>query len=824
MSDLQQLLLGNMVLAVGLAVLALVAGWMGRPALAHALWVLVLLKLLTPQVWRVPVPAPIRTTVAADVMRRPDIKAGDAAMSPALATVGRIPSPAVVDSSPASSPPSALRRLSPEQALLGLWVSGSAIWIACVLVRLGRFHRLLRLAVAVEADVQREVAQLAGRLGLSKAPRGYWLQGTLGPMVWPWLGGARLLLPRRLWESLGAEQRRTLLIHELAHLRRRDHWVRAVELLAMAVYWWNPLVWWARRELERHEEQCCDAWVVWAMPQAQRPYAEALVDTLDFLAGVGMGLPPAASGIGQLRNLEKRIVMIVGQGPPKSLSWAGWLLVAGLVAVLPLTPVWGQTPAAATTQTAATLPAASQASVRSGETLYPGGRRPNGNCSIAGKVVAEATGKPIDQCSVYLFSDDSFDALFFQPEADGSFVFKDIAPGTYSLRVINAPGYQESNYNPNGSKEQFPPFKLKPAQKLEGLLFKLKPAFCITGKVLDEAGRPLATLHDGSGPWVMAWQQQTDPERPKFMIASQSQVFADGYTLDGLDGSPVYVMAIDDMAWKHDGAYPPSYYPGVFSRASAQLIHFGNGRKVTGIDIHLRKTGGLVLQGQVTDKTTGKPIPDAMIVVQHADVLFDSVFAYTGQDGRYRFECLGEGNCSVNVDATPTGFVRYRKTITLAAGAASAKLDFALAPGASIRGKFVRADGTPARIVPEVALGGAQVGKPDYQGPTYSNSGTHHRHDPDSVGQHGCCWWPGEGPYNDTAMFFPTADSFMLLGVMPGKAILYFNPMTPGERVARMLLNGKRLPGWQLDVTAGQTIDGVTIELQDQAAGTAGHK
>jgi hypothetical protein len=641
-------------------------------------------------------------------------------------------------------------------------------------------------------------------------------------MVWPWLGEARLLLPRRLWENLSAEQRRTLLVHELAHLRRRDHWVRAVELLAMAVYWWNPLVWWARRELERHEEQCCDAWVVWAMPLAQRPYAEALVDTLDFLAGVGVGLPPAASGMGQLRNLEERIVMIVGQGPPKSLSWAGWLLVAGLVAVLPLTPMWGQTPEATATQTAATLSPASGAFVSSGERLGPTGRRPNGNCLIAGKVVAEATGQPIAQGDVLLFSDNSFDSINIQPNVDGSFVFKDIAQGTYTLHVQDAPGYQVSYYNPDGSKEQFPPFDLKPAQKLEGLLFKLKPAFRITGKVLDEAGRPLATLPDGSGPIVLAWKQQADPDGTKFNIACQTIVRAHGYTLDGLDDSPVYVMAIDFGAWKHDGAYPPCYYPGVFSRAAAQLIRFGSDREVTGIDIHLRKTGGLVLQGQVTDKTTGKPIPDAMVVVLHNDMLFDRVLGYTGKDGTYRIEGLGEGDCNVNVDATPAGFVRYRKTITLAAGAAPAQLDFALVPGATIRGKFVRADGMPAQIFLHAAFGGATVGKSDQRS---SYSGFPHRHAPDYIGRQTPVFYePGYGPYNRSPMFFPTADSFMLLGVMPGKANLYFDPKTPGQRVVRMLLNGKQLPGFQLDVTAGQDIDGVEIELEDQAARTAGQK
>ena len=58
-----------------------------------------------------------------------------------------------------------------------------------------------------------------------------------------------------------------ILAHELAHLRRRDHWVRAVELIVSTVYWWNPLVWVIRRQIHQAEDLCCDAWVRWAFPE-----------------------------------------------------------------------------------------------------------------------------------------------------------------------------------------------------------------------------------------------------------------------------------------------------------------------------------------------------------------------------------------------------------------------------------------------------------------------------------------------------------------------------------------------------------------------------
>jgi beta-lactamase regulating signal transducer with metallopeptidase domain len=89
-------------------------------------------------------------------------------------------------------------------------------------------------------------------------------------MLWAVLRRPRLLLPAGLWDDLDEAQRDTLIAHELAHLRRRDHWVRLVEVAATVLYWWHPAVWWARRELREAEEQCCDAWVVWSMPRCAR--------------------------------------------------------------------------------------------------------------------------------------------------------------------------------------------------------------------------------------------------------------------------------------------------------------------------------------------------------------------------------------------------------------------------------------------------------------------------------------------------------------------------------------------------------------------------
>ena len=100
-----------------------------------------------------------------------------------------------------------------------------------------------------------------------------------------WCAGRRptIVLPMRLVRQLDDQSTALILAHELAHLRRRDHWVRAVELFVLTIYWWNPLVWVIRRQIHQAEDLCCDAWVRWAFPECTRRYAEVVLRTAESL-------------------------------------------------------------------------------------------------------------------------------------------------------------------------------------------------------------------------------------------------------------------------------------------------------------------------------------------------------------------------------------------------------------------------------------------------------------------------------------------------------------------------------------------------------------
>ena len=133
--------------------------------------------------------------------------------------------------------------------VLLLWLTGTAGWSALAVRRAQWLRPPVAFAEPAPAWLRDEVAELAGRLELRRAPAVWLVPGRLAPMLWSLAAARVCCVPAGLLGSLTSQQRATLLLHELAHLRRRDHWVRVLEILTTGLFWWHPVVWWARREL-----------------------------------------------------------------------------------------------------------------------------------------------------------------------------------------------------------------------------------------------------------------------------------------------------------------------------------------------------------------------------------------------------------------------------------------------------------------------------------------------------------------------------------------------------------------------------------------------
>jgi bla regulator protein BlaR1 len=357
MQSFLSLALSNALLATVLALLAAVVTRVcRRPVVRHALWLLVLLKLITPPLFPLSVAWPRSEENESPAAEPPQavvvLPSESDSSEPFESESGRDArapesEPNVRDArlivSPPSSPP-LIDYWIP--ALFVVWLGGALTWWTVVAARLGQFQRCIRQTSRAPVEVQEQSRRTAKLLGLRRCPPVVFVSAPLSPMLWALGLSPRLLLPEELWHKLTAEQQDTLLAHELAHLRRGDHWVRRLELVVLGLYWWHPVVWWARRRLQEAEEECCDALVVAVLPDAAPAYASALVETVTFLSQTRPAVLVGTSGAGQVPLLKRRLTMILSETPSRKPSRIAFWSVLGLGALLlPLAPQAARTEA-----------------------------------------------------------------------------------------------------------------------------------------------------------------------------------------------------------------------------------------------------------------------------------------------------------------------------------------------------------------------------------------------------------------------------------------------------------------------------------------------
>lgn len=98
------------------------------------------------------------------------------------------------------------------------------------------------------------------------------------------------------------------LLHELAHIQRRDLWMAALAHLACLLHWFNPAVWWLRRTMLTQCEFACDAHLL-RKGADPRAYAHALCDVARSAAA-----PPLSLAMAGHAPLRERILFL-SRGP-----------------------------------------------------------------------------------------------------------------------------------------------------------------------------------------------------------------------------------------------------------------------------------------------------------------------------------------------------------------------------------------------------------------------------------------------------------------------------------------------------------------------------
>ena len=213
-----------------------------------------------------------------------------------------------------------------------VWLAGTLIVGTVTLVRIRRFGRLLSRVAVSDDEVTRVIVRVAVRLGLKRCPPVRVVPGNLGPLVWAGALPPVVIVPRPLWNTVGDEERETLLAHELAHVVRRDHWVRRFEAVVLALFWWLPTAWFAIRQRESAAESCCDAIVLATFPERPQAYAEALFHAVSVHSTGRVAV--LASGLGRTSELKERLAMILHNRIPRPPRRLTKILLYGAAAIL----------------------------------------------------------------------------------------------------------------------------------------------------------------------------------------------------------------------------------------------------------------------------------------------------------------------------------------------------------------------------------------------------------------------------------------------------------------------------------------------------------
>jgi len=152
---------------------------------------------------------------------------------------------------------------SPNLAVAAAWLALS--WMAGVLLMFGRYsvscisvRRFRRRGVCSAPDTwQREVERLTALLRISRTVR--LLESCLAeaPTV---IGHVRplILMPVGMLAGLSATQIESILLHELAHIRRHDYLINTLQRCVEGLLCYHPAVWRISAVIRREREHCCD--------------------------------------------------------------------------------------------------------------------------------------------------------------------------------------------------------------------------------------------------------------------------------------------------------------------------------------------------------------------------------------------------------------------------------------------------------------------------------------------------------------------------------------------------------------------------------------
>ncbi len=289
----------------------------------------------------------------------PPLQPAESPMDPARADAGDLPGRAALPPAGAATSAGPSPRTWIGWAMLA-WMTGAAVCLLPLVLGRLSIWRLRRQAVPVtDGPLWEELTRAKLQLGLKGQVALFIGHRRPMPMMWGILRPA-LLLPAEAMDW-SAQRVSVVMLHELGHVKRRDMLTKVLAHLAVAFYWFNPLVWLAYRRFQTEAERACDDLVLAAGSNAGE-YAEHI---LDIASGLQTQLFAAHGSIAMARpnRLEGRLLAILDPRRSRrklSLLLVLLALVVGASILIPLSALRARAEADKSESGAQNLTAASQ--------------------------------------------------------------------------------------------------------------------------------------------------------------------------------------------------------------------------------------------------------------------------------------------------------------------------------------------------------------------------------------------------------------------------------------------------------------------------------
>ena len=331
------------------------------------------------------------------------------------------------------------------------WMVGALVVLAGLITGFVRLARETRRCAVIRSGPWRE---LADRLSLQRVTL---LESHNPSLLLTWgFFRPKILLPSGA-ESWTVERRVAVLAHELAHIRRGDWALQLAGETVRAIYWFNPLVWIACRQLRHESEYACDDAVLMAGIEAA-DYATHLLDVARHAAGYRHLRTPGLA-VANPSTLERRVSAMLSHTrnrKPLSRRARVCVVAAAIVAAAPIAAIAITEPAresamsvadvdvvlaasvAVDTSTPATPPPAAPAPrrPRAAAPAVPAQQEPG---SISG-VMTDLSGGVLPGVGVTLTETASGVVYSRSSDGTGLFAFADLPPGRYQLVAV-LPGF-----------------------------------------------------------------------------------------------------------------------------------------------------------------------------------------------------------------------------------------------------------------------------------------------------------------------------------------------------------------------------------------------